>query len=66
MFRFPQFLAYAVDVHDPLRGVVVPQDLCVEFADTLRLALCDLVTNKEPVHFIAKLLVRFPVSLGVC
>ena len=66
MFCVRQLLADAVDVHDPLRGVVVPQDLGVELADALRLALCDLVADEESVHFVAQLLVRLPVSLGVC
>jgi hypothetical protein len=65
MLGLREFSSYPVDIHYPLRGVCVSQNLCVELAQSLCFALCQLVPSDKGIHFVGKTVVSLLVTLSV-
>lgn len=65
MLGLGQLSPYSIDVHDPLRGVVVPQNLGVDLAELLHLVLRELFPGNKRLVLIVELVIRILVPLDV-
>ena len=65
MLGLRQLPSYSVDIHYALRRIRVSEDLRVEFAQSLCLVLCELVSSNQGVHLLNKAIVRFLVAFCI-
>ena len=63
MLRLVQLPPYAVDIHDALSGIVMPEDLGVELAEPLRFVFRERVLHDELLDFGEQAVVRLLVLL---
>lgn len=66
MFRLSQLSPDSVNVHDPLRRVVVSKNLCVEFTNPVCFLLCELIAGDERTDLLREAVVGFLESFCLC
>jgi len=66
IFGFRELSPYAVNIHYPLSWIVMTQNLCVEFAEAVRLLFGDLITSQKGGDLITEAVISLLISLSIC